>query len=130
MYVEDSSRRIIHPILWRAYKKYGIENFQVSIIEILDGKTYFEILKREEYYIQNLNPEYNICKFPTAGGKPNLGRKLSNKWKKHIKEKSNNYKHNTESLKLVIKNNKNNAVKLKFIKESENMNLIHGLKLL
>jgi len=107
-------KRNLHPILWAAYDKYGIENFRVEILEILNGKSSYEILEREEYYIQTLNPEYNICKYPTYGGKPNLNKKLSKEWKEHIKEKSLLYKHSEETLKKVSENNKKNAVKLKF----------------
>lgn len=103
-----------HPLLWAAYDKYGIDNFGIELIEILDGKTSEEILQREEYYIQTLNPEYNISKFPTLGGKPNLGRKLSDEWKENRK-KSSEYRHSEETLKIVTENNKNNAVKIKMI---------------
>lgn len=112
-----------HPVLWAAYDKYGIENFEVELVEILDGKTFEEILEREEYYIQTLNPEYNVCKFPTCGGKPNLGRKLSEEWKQHIGEKSSMYKHSEETLKKVTQNNKNNAVKLQFVNLNTNETL-------
>ena len=40
-----------HPLLWDVYDKYGIDNFGIELIEILDGKTSEEILQREEYYI-------------------------------------------------------------------------------
>jgi group I intron endonuclease len=41
---------------------YGHDNFTLEILEYCD-KT--EIIKREQYYIDKLNPEYNISK--TAG---------------------------------------------------------------
>lgn len=116
-------KRNLHPILWAAYDKYGIENFKVEIIEILDGKSSYDILEREEYYIQTLNPEYNICQFPTCGGKPNLGRKLTDEWKQHIGEKSAQYKHSEETLEKITKNNKQGAVKLKFINLKTNEEL-------
>lgn len=120
---KEGNHKNNHPILWAAYDKYGIDNFQVELIEILDEKTSEEILQREEFYIQTLNPEYNICKFPTQGGKPNLGKKLSEDWKKHIKEKSSQYKHSEETLKIVTENNKKGAVKLKFINLETNEEL-------
>ena len=104
-----------HPKLWGAYDKYGIENFSVEILETLVGKTDQEILEREEFYIHELNPYYNICLYPTQGGKPNLGKKLSEEWKQKIGEKSAQYKHSEETLKKVTENNKKGAVKVKMI---------------
>ena len=78
---KEGTKRNMHPILWCAYDKYGIENFKVEILECMNNKSFYDILDREEYYIEQLNPEYNICKHPTCGGKPNLGRKLSKEWK-------------------------------------------------
>lgn len=106
-----------HPKLWNAYDKYGIENFSVEIIEILNGKTHKEILEREEFFIQTLKPKYNISLYPTVCGKPNLGKKLNEEWRKKIKEKSLLYKHSEETLKKVSNNNKKNAIKLKMINE-------------
>lgn len=113
-FVYKNGGKLIHPKLWNAYDKYGIENFQLEIVEIMDGKTDEEILQREEYYIQTLHPKYNVCQFPTKGGKPNLDRKLSEEWKSKIAEKSAQYKHSEETLAIVTKNNKDNAVKLIF----------------
>ena len=121
---KEGSKINQHPKLWNAYDKYGIENFSIELIEILDGKTSQEILEREEYYILNLNPEYNICKYPTCGGKPNLDKKLSDEWKQHIGEKSKLYKHSKETLEKVSKNNKQNAVKLIFTSNHDN-SIIH-----
>ena len=112
-----------HPKLWNAYNEYGIENFEVELLEILDNKTSEEILQREEHFIHELNPQYNICLYPTKGGKPNLGRKLSEEWKQHIREKSKLYKHSEESLKKVIDNNKKSACKLKFTNKETNEEL-------
>ena len=74
---KEGTRNNMHPKLWAAYDKYGIENFSVEIIEILDGKTDKEILVREEFFIHELKPDYNISLYPTCGGKPNLGKKLT-----------------------------------------------------
>lgn len=120
---KEGTRRNMHPKLWAAYNKYGIENFAVEIIEILDGKTDQEILLREEFFIHELNPHYNICLYPSQGGKPNLGKKLSEEWKQKIGEKSMQYKHSEEVLKKVTENNKNGAVKLKMININTNEEL-------
>ena len=94
----------------------------VTILEILNGKCFYEILSREEHYIHTLHPEYNICLYPTKSGKPNLGRKLTKEWKQKIGEKSKLYKHSESTLKIVSENNKNNATKLEFKKDSETLN--------
>ena len=111
-----------HVILWSAYDKYNIKNFKVNILEFLETKSEEEILAREEFYINLLNPQYNISRTPTSGGSPNLGRKFSEEWKQHIAEKSKLYKHSEETLKVVTENNKANAVKLEFRKENEILN--------
>lgn len=120
---KEGLRQNMHPKLWAAYDKYGIENFSVEIVEILDGKTDNEILIREEYFIHELNPHYNICLYPSCGGKPNLGRKLTEEWKQKIGEKSAQYKHSEETLKKVTENNKKGAVKLKMINYETNEEL-------
>lgn len=112
---KEGTRNNMHPKLWAAYDKYGIENFSVEIIEILDGKTDKEILVREEFFIHELKPDYNISLYPTCGGKPNLGKKLTEEWKQKIGEKSSQYRHLEETLKKVTENNKKGAVKLKMI---------------
>ena len=117
---KEGTKRNIHPILWCAYDKYGIENFKVEILECMNNKSFYDILDREEYYIEQLNPEYNICKHPTCGGKPNLGRKLSKEWKQKI-GKNSRHKHSKEVLNIITNNNKNNAVKLQFLKDSETL---------
>ena len=40
-------------------EKYGIENFQFEIVEECLKS---ELLNREQYYLDTLNPKYNICK--------------------------------------------------------------------
>lgn len=45
--------------LQRAYNKYGKENFVFEIIEFCEKE---KLIEREQYYLDMLNPEYNICK--------------------------------------------------------------------
>lgn len=111
--------KLIHPLLWRAYDKYGIKSFKIEIIEILDNATEDEIHGREGYYIRSLNPEYNICQEPELSGSPNKGRKLTEEWKQHIAEKSALYTHSPETLAIVTANNKANACKLKLYCDGE-----------
>jgi len=43
----------------RALLKYGFSNFS---LEILDYCNYEDLLKREQYYLDTLKPEYNVAK--------------------------------------------------------------------
>lgn len=45
--------------LQRAFNKYGENNFIIGILEKVDKAE--ELLNREQYYINKLNPEFNIC---------------------------------------------------------------------
>lgn len=58
-----------------ALLKYGYYNFKLEIIEYCDK---FNLIEREQYYIDMLKPEYNVLK--TAGS--NLGFKHSESTKK------------------------------------------------
>ena len=46
-------------IIYRALLKYGYKNFTLDILEYCEPDV---LKKREQYYIKNLNPEYNILK--------------------------------------------------------------------
>jgi hypothetical protein len=46
-------------IISRALLKYGYKNFSLDIIEYCERDV---LMKREQYYIKILNPEYNILK--------------------------------------------------------------------
>lgn len=117
-YLKDGGK-IVHPLLWKAYDKYGITSFKVQIVEILDDSTEEQIHAREGYYIRTLHPEYNICQEPELSGSPNKGRKLTDEWKQHIAEKSAQYTHSKETLAIVTANNKANACKIKVILDNK-----------
>lgn len=120
-YYERSRHKNQMPILWNAFDKYGIINFKVEILEVINHEKRELILQREEYYINELNPSYNVCKEPTKGGSPNKGRKLSQEWKDNISKKSSEYKHDETTLKIVTKNNKSNGVKTIFEKNGKTL---------
>jgi group I intron endonuclease len=65
-------------LIYKAILKYGISNFNLDIIEYCEKN---ELINREQYYINNLNPEYNICK--VAGS--TLNRKHSDETKHKLK---------------------------------------------
>lgn len=53
---ELNKRRPIH----NALLKYGHENFILEILEYCDGTN---LLNREQFYLDKLNPEYNVLKY-------------------------------------------------------------------
>lgn len=79
-----------------AYNKYGKNNFKFEIIEECDKDN---ILQREQYWIDTVKPEYNICKI--AGN--TSGRKLSEETKKKIALTKIGLKH-TEQSKIKMRN--------------------------
>ena len=64
-------------IISRAFIKYGYSNFSLTILEYCDKS---ELLKREQYYLDKLGPQYNILKI--AGS--SLGHTLSEETKTKI----------------------------------------------
>jgi hypothetical protein len=62
--------RDIHhsPHLQNAWNKYSKENFSFQILEYCD---YSKILERENYYIQEFKPEYNILQTAHKGRQKN-----------------------------------------------------------
>jgi group I intron endonuclease len=52
-------------IIQRALLKYGYSNFSIDILEYCEPN---ELISREQYYINLLNPKYNILK--KAGADP------------------------------------------------------------
>ncbi len=61
-------------ILQRAYNKYGVDLFEISILESFEYFTKKDILNREQYYLDFIKPIYNICK--TAGSQLGSTRSL------------------------------------------------------
>ena len=45
--------------LQNAFNKYGKDNFKFEIIEICEKE---KLIEREQYYLDILNPNYNVCK--------------------------------------------------------------------
>lgn len=70
---------------------YGYSSFSLGILEYCAPS---ETLKREEYYLKLLNPEYNLCSEP---GAPMLGRNHS----EETKIKFRNRKHSKETKALM-----------------------------
>lgn len=68
--------------LQRAYNKYGKEAFEFKVIELLeiDDNIKEKLLSREQFWIDNLKPEYNIL--PVAGS--SIGYRHTDEAKKKI----------------------------------------------
>lgn len=112
--------------LQRAYNKYGKDNFNFFILEYCEIE---KLLEREQYYLDNLKPEYNICK--TAGNCLGVKRSVetiekiasTNKkvWEdKNLRTPNSKYGRN--------KKRENNAL-IKHQKEQRNLQIIEDLKL-
>ena len=65
-------------LLQKAFNKYGEENFMFEIIDTCIPKYLFIL---EQYYVDNVNPDYNICKLDVSVP---IGLKMSDETKKKI----------------------------------------------
>lgn len=94
--------------IYRALRNYGYSNFSLEILEYCDPS---EVTSREQYYIDLLNPEYNILK--KAGS--SLGFKHSEDTK--AKFKARRYTPEQEAKRLerlkILNSSKNQAEHLK-----------------
>jgi len=72
--MEDALKRGISHI-YRALLKNGHQNFSLTILEYCEPE---KCLKREDYYLKLIKPEYNISTNPSA---PMSGRKHSDESK-------------------------------------------------
>ena len=75
--------------LHNAIRKYGKENFQINVIEIMDGFDYDQLKEREVYWIKhydsyNREKGYNL----TLGGDGTFGRFHSEETKDKIRQKA------------------------------------------
>lgn len=131
---------VTHPsrgksIICFALVKYGYNNFSLSILEYCDRT---EVISREQYYLDLLNPSYNILKYAYSsdGYKHTLEaiQKMSLAKKgKFIKEDNSFYgKTHTEEVKelmsqVALKRTKPNNAKPVFLKNLNN-NIIGDFK--
>jgi group I intron endonuclease len=102
-HVQDLNNKNHHSIyLQRSWNKYGQQNFKFDIVERCLPRN---CVKREQHYLDNLKPEYNMS--PTAGS--TLGTKLNKKYCDELKVvrrgKQNPFygKHHTEKTKKKIR---------------------------
>jgi group I intron endonuclease len=114
-------------IIYRALLKYGYSNFKLEILEYCDKKS---LISREQYYIDNLKPEYNIC-FKAGSSLGRVTReetrsKLRNVWLKRLFAKSKD----SSLMEFLIKSieDKLNKSKLRIIKLDKEFRNIKLLK--
>jgi group I intron endonuclease len=81
-------------IIYKALRKYGFSKFSLEILEYCNIE---DLLKREQYYIDLLKPEYNICKI---AGSP-LGRIVSEATRAKLRIANTGYKHTKEALEKI-----------------------------
>lgn len=85
-------------IIYNALLKHGYSNFKLDILEYCLP---VELIKREQYYIDSLNPTYNI--FKVAGS--SFGFKHSEATKEILREKSTGRIHTEATLSKISVNN-------------------------
>jgi group I intron endonuclease len=85
-------------IIYSALLKYGYSKFKLDILEYCQ---LIDLIKREQYYIDNLNPKYNILR--VAGS--SFGFKHSKATKEILREKSMGRLHLKTTLNKISLNN-------------------------
>jgi group I intron endonuclease len=71
--------------LRNAWNKYGAKNFIFVVLEIVEP---LKCLEREQFYIDNIKPKYNICKI--AGSPLGYKHTIESKLKMSINAKKHN----------------------------------------
>lgn len=108
-------------LISRALMKYGVSSFSITILEYC-GKS--ELNEREQYYLDNLEPDYNILKIaasflgytPTEEAKAKISKALkginrSEETKELIREKALGRKHSEDTkLKMSMSSPRGNPV--------------------
>lgn len=103
----------------RSFNKHGIDYFSFSVLEYCEKE---KLIEREQYYIDMMKPEFNICK--TAGStlgiklgamsdeqknkisKSHIGKKLSQEAKLKISNAHKGKKHTEEFKNYISEINK------------------------
>ena len=98
--------------LQRSYNKYGIENFKFEVIAICPPEY---LIKLEQWFLDNLKPEYNICK--TAGSQLGVKHSLNTRLNRSII--ASKYKHSKETIIKLSKANKFNKAVQQFTVNNE-----------
>jgi group I intron endonuclease len=83
------------------YNKYGKEDLVFSVIESFDFESKEHLLSREQFYLDTLNPEFNILK--VAGS--NLGLKFSEESKSKMGKSRKGIPRSEETRKKISESN-------------------------
>jgi group I intron endonuclease len=78
-------------LIVKAIKKYRLENFSLTILEYVDNREL--AIEREQYYIDEIDPVYNILRFARSS----LGYKHTEESKEKIRVSSQSRKHSEEA---------------------------------
>jgi group I intron endonuclease len=90
-YFTPSHLKSRESIIYKALLKYGFSKFTFEILEYCNIE---DLLKREQYYLDLLKPEYNLCK--TADSP--IGRIVSEETRAKLRIANTGYKHTKEAL--------------------------------
>lgn len=85
--------RNIHPNIYlqRAWNKYSFWFFEFIILEYCELE---KLVEREQFYIDTLKPEYNLC---LKAGSPNLGKNLTKEHREKISKAGKGRKFSIET---------------------------------
>lgn len=87
----------VNTILQNFVNKYGIDSLHIEILEKVEDA--IELIKREQWYIDNHNSEFNILKI--AGTDYHIERKRKDETKKLISDSRKDFKYTDESKKKM-----------------------------
>jgi group I intron endonuclease len=111
-------------LLQEDFNKYGKENFEFEILGVYPENL---TVHYERQFIDLFNPYYNINE-AYNNSKTNLGKKFSEEHKEKIRQKSKLYKHSSETLELITKQNKEGASQYKITNLKTNEEFIKSYK--
>jgi len=84
---ELKKKKHTNPILQKVYNKYGLENFKFEVLAKCP-KEY--LIKLEQWFIDKMKPEYNICKVAGRPNAPIITDEFRNKVSLRFKGKKQN----------------------------------------
>lgn len=110
--------------IYKAFNKYGIENFKFDVLEIVEDCSI--VFEREVFWIEKLNPRYNHNK----GGLGNVGLSLKDSVKQKLRDLGKmQWQNKTEEQKQVIIKNNLTGPKDKYIMPEEQKQRLRELQI-